>query len=442
MTTLRTPKGTIDYGPKESKIYEQMISTVTKIFKKHGACSIETPTFELKQILTNKYGDDSKLIFDLKDQGGDICALRYDLTVPFARYMAQNNIQKIKRYQIGKVFRRDQPAITKGRFREFIQCDFDIAGKYLPMTTDAECLKIAYECLSSFEFGMFTIKINNRKILGAILTLSGLNKELHNTVCSTIDKLDKLSIEEIRKELVSKGCDNKGIEIIEKYVKYKGGVKMLEELKNDPIYEIEEGKTGIDELLQLNDYLQIFKINNISYELNLARGTDYYTGIIFEAVFKDYSVGAVLGGGRYDNLVNDFIIENGGKGIEVPCIGFSVGVARIYAILSEKMKEIKESEVMVFVGASGGSFLEERMYILNELWNANISAETLYIGNMNFRKQATFCSKNKIPFFLIIGEEEIKNNYVQLCDENNERVSISRDEMIEVITKKIQNLVK
>ncbi|KAM0675766.1 hypothetical protein GVAV_000541 [Gurleya vavrai] len=261
MFDLRTPKGTTDYSPKESLITENIISKTIKIYKKHGATSIDTPTFELKSILTNKYGDDSKLIFDLADQGGDICALRYDLTVSFARYIAMNRIQKIKRYQIGKVFRRDQPAITKGKFREFLQCDFDIAGEYSKMIPDAEVIKIAFECLESFQLGDFVIKVNHRKILGAIFDTAGIKKDLHGAICSTVDKIDKMSKEEIRKEFLSKGINEKQILIVEKYIAINGDIDIFNDLKKTDIYQCENGKNAIDDLLLLQKYLDLFKVN-------------------------------------------------------------------------------------------------------------------------------------------------------------------------------------
>lgn len=431
MATLRTPKGTTDYNQKSSLVLENIMTISTDIFKKHGALPIRTPVFELKSILLNKYGDDSKLIFDLKEQGGDICSLRYDLTVPFARYLAQNGIQKIKRYQSGEVFRRDQPAITKGRYREFLQCDFDIAGSYGEMLADAEVIKIAAECLKGFEIGKFQIKINHRQILGGILTLAGINTEFHNTVCSTIDKIDKMRIEDIRAELKTKGCDDEGIKTIETYIKTRGTIFEVETLKDDPLYHVPAGKKGIDDLILLNEYLKCFCINDcVSFDLSLARGTDYYTGIIFEGCYEAHSIGAVIGGGRYDNLVDDFVKDNGGKGMKVPCVGFSVGVMRIYTILNSKENN-DMCNVLVYVGSSGGCFLRERLCITNLLWDNGISAETYFSDNLNFRKQASLCQKNGIKVFIIIGEKEIEGKMVQVCDnESGKREFIPNDELV------------
>ncbi len=168
---IKTPKGTRDYYPDQMSIRRRVIDSIAKIFKKHGAVELDTPVFELKEVLQGKYGEDSKLIYDLEDQGGEKCSLRYDLTVPFARFMANNtNISKIKRFHIGKVYRRDQPTMSKGRYREFYQCDFDLAGNYDPMIPDAEVLSIMQEILEELSIDEFVVKVNHRKILEAIIS--------------------------------------------------------------------------------------------------------------------------------------------------------------------------------------------------------------------------------------------------------------------------------
>jgi len=192
---LKVPKGTRDWDGKDMVIRDKIFQNIVTVFKRHGAQTIDTPVFELKEILSGKYGEDSKLIYDLADQGGELCSLRYDLTVPFARWLAMNpNIQSIKRYHISKVYRRDQPAMTKGRMREFYQCDFDIAGIYDPMIADAEILRITTEILDSLDLGTYTIKINHRKILDGLFEVCGVPTEKIRTISSAVDKLDKVWI--------------------------------------------------------------------------------------------------------------------------------------------------------------------------------------------------------------------------------------------------------
>lgn len=169
----KCPKGTRDMNPLQSAIKEKAINIIKEVFQKHGASEIDTPVFERRDTLTKKYGEESKLIYDLEDQGGELLSLRYDLTVPFARYVAENAIVNIKRFHIAKVYRRDQPHMSKGRFREFYQCDFDIAGETSTMIPDAEVLKVVAEILTALDVGDFVIKVNNRKFLDSIIELSG-----------------------------------------------------------------------------------------------------------------------------------------------------------------------------------------------------------------------------------------------------------------------------
>nr|BAE01580.1 unnamed protein product [Macaca fascicularis] len=199
---LKTPKGTRDYSPRQMAVREKVFDVIIRCFKRHGAEVIDTPVFELKETLMGKYGEDSKLIYDLKDQGGELLSLRHDLTVPFARYLAMNKLTNIKRYHIAKVYRRDNPAMTRGRYREFYQCDFDIAGNFDPMIPDAECLKIMCEILSSLQIGDFLVKVNDRRILDGMFAICGVSDSKFRTICSSVDKLDKVSWEEVKNEAV------------------------------------------------------------------------------------------------------------------------------------------------------------------------------------------------------------------------------------------------
>lgn len=220
-------------------IRRRVIDSIAKIFKKHGAVELDTPVFELKEVLQGKYGEDSKLIYDLEDQGGEKCSLRYDLTVPFARFMANNtNISKIKRFHIGKVYRRDQPTMSKGRYREFYQCDFDIAGNYDTMIPDAEVLSIMQEILEELSIDEFVVKVNHRKILEAIIAEAGVDKSAFKSICSTIDKLDKLEWVEVKKELIDKGCTEDQANIIGRFTALRGDpYNVLNELIEKKYFE-------------------------------------------------------------------------------------------------------------------------------------------------------------------------------------------------------------
>ncbi|KAJ3268878.1 hypothetical protein HDV01_002136 [Terramyces sp. JEL0728] len=439
--TVKVPKGTRDFNDKEMAVREHMFDTIKSVFKKHGAVTIDTPVFELKEILSGKYGEDSKLIYDLKDQGGEICSLRYDLTVPFARFLAMNrDIQNIKRYHIAKVYRRDNPSINKGRMREFNQCDFDIAGNYEPMVPDAEVIKVAIEILEKLDIGSFFVKLNNRKILDGMFQVCGVPQEKIRSISSAVDKLDKMPWEEVKKEMTGeKGLDPEVADRIGKYVSLKGGAELCEKLIADAtLYSNESAKAGIDEMKTLFVYLDIFGIaDKISFDLSLARGLDYYTGVIYEAVFNSTSeetsgVGSIAAGGRYDGLVGMF------SGNEVPCVGVSIGIERVYAILmAKKSQSVKTTSTEVYVSAVDGQ-LAERMKICKELWENSINAEFTYKANPKIKNQLAACEKQQIPFAIIIGSAEVQQGVVkvkELATGNEE--TVTRAEMISYLKKKL-----
>merc|ERR1712004_749002 len=247
--TLKSAKGTRDFHPDQMAVREKVINRIVNVFKCHGAVTIDTPVFELKEVLTGKYGEDSKLIYDLKDQGGEILSLRYDLTVPFARYVAMNKIMNIKRYQIAKVYRRDNPSISQGRYREFYQCDFDIAGQYDPMVPDAECVKIVKDILKAMEIGSFVIKVNHRQILDGIFEVCGVSNDMFRTICSSVDKLDKSPWEEVRKEMVEeKNLDPAAADRIGEYVKHSGGLALIDELLEKDLGKNKSAKAGLEDM--------------------------------------------------------------------------------------------------------------------------------------------------------------------------------------------------
>jgi histidyl-tRNA synthetase len=411
-------------------IRDKIFSTITDVFKRHGAVTIDTPVFELKDILSGKYGEDSKLIYDLADQGGEICSLRYDLTVPFARWLAMNrDVQSIKRYHIAKVYRRDQPAMTKGRMREFYQCDFDIAGaNYDPMLPDAEIVRIITEVFEGLGWnGRYTIKLNHRKILDGIFEVCGVPTEKIRTISSAVDKLDKLPWEEVRKEMIDeKGLDAEVADKIGEYVVQKGQKDLLSKLQADAkLIANESMKAGMADMELLFDYLEAFNaLETVSFDLSLARGLDYYTGVIYEIVTEGSSaplasvstaaaapppkpsrkstkagadfdedrssdpsvgVGSVAAGGRYDNLVGMFSGKN-----QIPCVGISFGVDRIFSITKARMEadknaeQVRNNETDVYVMAFGGKgftgLLKERMSICAKLWEAGIKVSYIEDG--------------------------------------------------------------
>ncbi|KAI3647313.1 hypothetical protein MP228_007534 [Amoeboaphelidium protococcarum] len=433
--TVKTPKGTIDYKPADMAIREKIFQTITTVFKRHGSVTIDTPVFELKEILQGKYGEDSKLIYDLADQGGELCSLRYDLTVPFARYLATNTDCKtpMKRYHIAKVYRRDQPVMTKGRMREFYQCDYDIAGVYERMVPDSECVRVMCEILKELDIGQFVVKINHRQILDGMFEACGVPADKFRSICSAVDKLDKMAWSDVKNEMIiEKGLNNQTADAIGEYVKLSGGSELIEQLlKDDRIAGNTSAKQGLDDMKLMFKFLDILGVSKyVRFDLSLARGLDYYTGVIYEAIVEKINlpsaskedegvgVGSIAGGGRYDNLVGMFAQS---KNSQIPCVGFSVGVERIYSILKYKheQEQTKERQIStdVYVASIDG-LLEERMKICAELWDAGISADFMYKNKPKLPKQFDYCDKseNQIPWCVIIGSDEVKNGQVRIKD--------------------------
>ncbi|XP_076303505.1 histidine--tRNA ligase isoform X2 [Lasioglossum baleicum] len=442
---LKTPKGTRDYGPEQMAVRMGVLDKIVTIFKRHGAETIDTPVFELKEVLTGKYGEDSKLIYDLKDQGGEILALRYDLTVPFARYLAMGKISSIKRYHIAKVYRRDNPATTKGRYREFYQCDFDIAGQYDPMIPDAECIRIISEALHLLDLGPYTIKANHRSLLDGIFAACGVPKDKFRGVCSSIDKLDKSPWSEVRKEIVEeKGLNESMADKIGTYVSRSGGVELIAELRKDvELMKHEAAVKSLDSMELLFKYCDIFHVaDEIRFDLSLARGLDYYTGVIFEAVLtgKDVEVGSIAGGGRYDNLVAMF----DSKHKAVPCVGLSLGIERIFSVMEAKLNrgglKTRTTEVEVFVASAQKNLHEERMKIVSDLWDAGLKAEHFYKKNAKILVQLQHCEENGIPLVVIIGEGELARGEVTLRNvASRAEVLIPRANLIDELRTRLQS---
>jgi histidyl-tRNA synthetase len=440
----KIPKGTRDYLPDQMIIRQQAFSIIRRVFESHGAVEIDTPVFELKDTLTGKYGEDSKLIYDLADQGGELLALRYDLTVPFARFLALNNVGNIKRFHIGKVYRRDQPALKRGRYREFYQCDFDIAGVYGRMVPDSECLCVVCDILDALPIGDFAIKVNHRCLLDAILDICGVPADKFRTICSAVDKLDKEPWSEVKREMVEdKGLQEHVADKIGEFVLKKGPpIELYNELMDTKRFGDHKGASqAMEDLRILFDYLEAFdKLKFMSFDLSLARGLDYYTGVIYEAVCMSGTsqVGSIGGGGRYDNLVSMF--QEAGK--QTPCVGVSVGIERVFTLMEARMREenngsIQQPNVTVLIASAGGAMMKEKMKIARILWNASISAEFSQQENAKLKKEVVNALDRNIPFMVVIGESELAENKCQVKDiKANSAEVVSISDLVPTLRKK------
>lgn len=439
-------KGARDFGPEQMAIREVAFKKIVDVFKRHGAVSIDTPVFELRETLMGKYGEDSKLIYDLADQGGEILSLRYDLTVPFARHVAVHGITNIKRYHIAKVYRRDQPQMSRGRYREFFQCDFDIAGVYAPMVPDAEVLKVLVEILDDLQLGEYEVKINHRKLLDAMLDIAGVPPQKFRPICSAIDKLDKEPWEAVKQEMVvDKGLPESVADKIGEFVVLRGKPReLLIKLREpaNPLSQHPESSAALDDMTLLFDFLEVMEaLGPFSFDLSLARGLDYYTGVIYEAVFKGGNVGSIAAGGRYDHLVGMF------SGKEVPAVGVSIGIERVFAIMEAQMREkaehsggtIRETETEVLVASIGNGLQAERMKLASNLWKSGIKAEFGFKPNPKMGDQLGYALKSGIPLMVLFGEDEIKSGVLKLKDlDAQTETELTLDNLVPEIKKKLE----
>lgn len=409
---LEIAKGTRDLIPKEALFKEEIISKLKKIFELYGYSPLETPILERYDTLSAKYAGGSEILketFKLKDQGKRDLGLRYDLTVPFARFIGMNPNIKLpfKRYQIGPVF-RDGP-IKLGRFREFYQCDADVVGTK-SMMAESELMNIAYRFFKEINQDI-VIKVNSVKILKSIMDYLEIEKDKQDKVILTIDKKEKISNEELKKELkgLIKTKADKVLEIINKnnlnYLK-----KILKE--NDGINEIEE----------------LLKLTKVQFDVSLARGLSYYTGTIFEVYLKDSKIkSSVAAGGRYDNMIQNFL-ESKNK---YPAVGISFGIDVILESLKKPEKETTTEVYIIPINKQ-----KEAFEITEKLRDNKLNADIDLIGR-GISKNLDYADKLKIPYVILIGENELKQNKLKLKNmKTGEESLLSLNEII----KKLKNV--
>ncbi|XP_010485605.1 PREDICTED: histidine--tRNA ligase, cytoplasmic [Camelina sativa] len=438
----KLPKGTRDFAKEQMAVREKAFAIIQNVFKRHGATALDTPVFELRETLMGKYGEDSKLVYDIADQGGELCSLRYDLTVPFARYVAMNGITSFKRYQIAKVYRRDNP--SKGRYREFYQCDFDIAGLFEPMGPDFEIVKILTELLDELEIGDYEVKLNHRKLLDGMLEICGVPPEKFRTICSSIDKLDKQSFEQVKKEMVEeKGLSSEIADRIGNFVKEKGApLELLSKLKQEgsEFLANQSSREALDELSIMFEALERSKCSHrIVFDLSLARGLDYYTGVIFEAVCIGAEVGSIGAGGRYDNLIGMF----GTK--QVPAVGMSLGIERVFNIMEElnekKNQVIRPTETQVLVSIMKDNKLALAAELVSQLWKAKINAE--YLVSKRKSKHFDRAKESGIPWMVMVDDEELSKDVVTLKKlvkgSEKEMKDVSKDSFVGDLLKELSS---
>lgn len=446
------PKGTRDFGPDEMAKRNYIFDTIKSVYALYGFQQIETPAMETLQTLMGKYGEEGdKLLFKILNSGDFLKSttdeellarnplklqtklsekgLRYDLTVPFARYVVMHREElqmPFKRYQIQPVWRADRP--QKGRYREFYQCDADIVGSD-SLLNEVELMQIIDTVFTKFGIRV-QIKINNRKILSGIAEVIGEQEKIVQ-ITTAIDKLDKIGLEAVNAELEKEGLSKASIEKLQPIIQLSGS----NDDKLDTIAEVlansETGLKGVEEIRYILDVLKQIELKNeIQLDLTLARGLNYYTGAIFEVKALDVEIGSITGGGRYDNLTGIFGMPN------LSGVGFSFGADRIYDVLNTLDLYPKESisdTQLLFINFGD----KETSYVLPfvaKARQANIRTE-IFPDAAKMKKQMAYANAKHIPFVVLAGDNEIEQGKVTLKNMNTgEQILVSPDDLIEKVT--------
>jgi len=423
------PKGTRDFSPEEMMRRDHIFDTVKQVFRLYGYQPIETPAMENLTTLLGKYGEEGdRLLFRILNSGDFrsgitvedltksesgrlsslICekGLRYDLTVPFARYVVQHRDEitfPFKRFQIQPVWRADRP--QKGRYREFFQCDVDVIGSD-SLLNEYELVKIIDDVFTRLKISTI-IKINNRKLLSGIAEIAG-EAERITDITVAIDKIDKIGMEAVIEELMSKGITSGAIAKLKPVLELEGSTSGKLENLEKILSSSATGLRGIEELKTLFEYLENSPLNaRVELDLTLARGLNYYTGAIIEVKSADVSIGSICGGGRYDDLTGIFGLTG------VSGVGVSFGADRIYDVLHQlnRFGEMQTPGTSVLIVNFGGEEVKYGLELLNTLHKSGISAE-IYPDSAKMKKQMAYADSKKIPYVIIAGEDEIQNSEV------------------------------
>ena len=439
------PKGTRDFGPAEMAGRNYIFDTIRSVFKKYGFAPLETPSMENLSTLLGKYGDEGdKLLFKILNSGDafsgvqpeqlensnalslKVCekGLRYDLTVPFARYVVQHQNElafPFKRYQIQPVWRADRP--QKGRYREFYQCDVDVIGSK-SLINELELVQIVDEVFAKFGINV-CIKINNRKVLQGLAEVIGHPDKLVD-ITVAIDKIDKIGLDAVKAELAERGIDEKGIATIEPVLVLSGTTEEKLATMKGILASSEAGLKGLAELEELFGYIAVAGIKQeVEIDLSLARGLNYYTGAIFEVKAKDFAIGSICGGGRYDDLTGIFGLPG------MSGVGISFGADRIYDVLQGLDKFPKEAIVgtKVLFSNMGDAEVAYSLPIIAGLRAQGINCE-IYPDKTKLKKQFDYAAKKNIPYFVIVGEQEVADGVVNIKNQTTgEQIVCKKDEI-------------
>lgn len=435
ITEPRTLAGFMELLPNEQILFEQMKQKIEKTYQRFGFLPLDTPILELSEVLLAKAGGETEKQIYRFTKGDTDISMRFDLTVPLAKYVAKNygNLSfPFRRYQIGKVYRGEKT--QKGRFREFYQCDIDIIGDgELGIVNDAEIPSVIYNLISDLGFNDFTICINNRKVLNGLFR--EVNQEPNAVdIMRTIDKLAKIGKENVILELKEIGVDEQAIDRILKFIEIDGTTdEKIAKLKELDIKE-EMFVEGLAELEQVVKYIRVFGVPDTHFKIDLtiARGLDYYTGTVYETFLNDYKeIGSVCSGGRYENLAGYYTDQ------KLPGVGISIGLTRLFYKLNElqliKSDKYSMSDILII------PMLEDMtvaIQLASNLRKEGINTE-VYLNDKKLKAKFKYADKLKIPYVVVIGEDEINTNTVKIKNMNT-----GDETSVELDAKKICEIIK
>jgi len=411
-TEPKTLPGFMELLPNEQVLFNQMKETIQKTYEKYGFLPIDTPVIENTEVLLAKAGGETEKQLYTFTKGDSNLTLRFDLTVPLAKYVAMHANElsfPFRRYQIGKVYRGERA--QRGRFREFYQCDIDVIGDgELNIINDAEIPSIIYEIFKKLGLENFTIRINNRKILNGLF--EALNaKEQAVDIMRIIDKIEKIGVENVKYELRELGISEENIEKIIEFIQIDGNtdekIKALENLKiENEVYSL-----GVTELKEVINYIRLFKVPEeyFTVDVSIARGLDYYTGTVYETFLNDYkSIGSICSGGRYSDLAGYYTDK------KLPGVGMSIGLTRLFFVLNDinliKAERKSISEILI---VSMVPDLKPAIDTANKLREAGINTE-IYFDEKKIKAKFKYADKLKIPYVIVIGEDEIQTGKLTL----------------------------
>lgn len=427
---LRNVKGCTDYSPREQFIRNYISDTLKKVFEKYGFKPLQTPILCYYDLLALKYDEDSEIlneVYKVTDQADRNLALRYDLTVPFAKYIALNQNTKLpfKRYEIGEVFRNGP--IKLGRVREFIQCDVDSVG-IEGQLVEAEFVALYVEAYNNLGIDVI-IKYNNRKFLSGIIIEAGIQENLVTETITIIDKFEKLSKVELEKEFSKIGLNTEQVEKLLMYLNMDADQLINIENKNETLAK------GIEELNTLKSYIEkLGLLEYVQFAPSLARGQEYYTGTVFEVYTKDGSItSSIGGGGRYDKMITEFI----NNGTIYPAVGVSFGLNVIYEILKNRDEFTENALTDIFIIPMGTEI--ECLQIAETLRKTGYKVE-VEMKNRKMKKSLEYANDEKIPYVLILGEDELANQCITVKDMNQKtQLQISTTNIAEEFSKVVDN---